>query len=97
MARFTTVVVCRETESVAKDILVDGAVVGFHCIDHPAESVEGEAAGRMWAEQADYFLLKKVAENYNAVLQQLEANTGLFQERRLNIADPGGHFIVVEA
>ena len=96
MASFDTALVCRETGTIAKEVLIDGEFNGFHCIDHPEESVLGEDAFGVWEEQSDYFLLKKVAENYNAVLKQFESHTALFAERRLNILDPGGHFVVVE-
>ena len=69
--RFTTTVVCRETQSFARTVVMDYEVVGFHCIDHPRRKLTGEEAGPVWAIQADFFLVKKAVENRNAVIERL--------------------------
>ena len=75
---------------------MDSDLQGFHCVDHPDQSVVNEAAFRVWEEQSNYFLMKKLAEVYNVKIAQFESSSELFNERQVNPKDPGGHFILVE-
>ena len=96
MTTFNTQIVCRQTGCPAKEIIVDGEFQGFHCVDHPGQSVLDEDAFRVWEEQTNYFLMKKLAEVYKVMIAQFESSSERFNEHQVNPKDPGGHFILVE-
>ena len=96
MTTFNTQMVCRQTGCPAKEVMMEGELQGFHCVDHPDQSVLDEDAFRVYEDQSSYFLAKKLAEVYSINIAQFESSSELFKERKMNPKDPGGHFILVE-